>query len=62
MKKGAPPGTIQAIGQAIAGLVSGLGLAEVNALLNEVTGGTVASLEAILGVPDVYVALGLQPV
>ena len=62
MKEGAAPGTIQAIGEAVAGLATGLGLPEVNAVLNEVTGGKVASLEEVLGVGDVEVALGLKGV
>ena len=59
MDEGAAPGTIQAIGEAIAGLEEGLGIDKVNELLDEATGGAVSSLEEALGITDVEVALGL---
>lgn len=58
-KKGAAPGTIQAIGEAVAMLESGLGLPEVEAFLDNATGGAITSLEDALGVTDVLKALGL---
>ena len=58
-KEGAPPGTIQAIGEAVAMLEEGVGITAVNEFLDESTGGAISSLEKALGVTDVYEALGL---
>jgi hypothetical protein len=58
-KEGAPPGTIQAIGEAVAMLEEGLGVTAVNEFLDEATGGAISSLEDALGVTDVLEALGL---
>ena len=58
-KEGAPPGTIQAIGEAIAMLEEGVGITAVNEFLDASTGGAITSLEDALGVTDVFEALGL---
>lgn len=61
INEGAAPGTIQAIGEAVAELEEGLGIDKVDALLDEATGGAITSLEEALGVTDVEAALGLIP-
>ncbi|KAH8168762.1 hypothetical protein LIA77_10888 [Sarocladium implicatum] len=58
-KEGAPPGTIQAIGEAVAMLEEGLGVTAVNEFLDKATGGAISSLEEALGVTDIEKALGL---
>lgn len=58
--EGATSGAIQAIGQAIAMVINGTGLDEVNQFLNKATGGKFTDLAKCLGVPDVKKALGLE--
>jgi hypothetical protein len=59
LDEGADPGTVQAIGEAVAMLEDGLGVTAVNAFLDKATGGAITSISDALGVTDVYKALGL---
>ena len=58
-KEGAAPGVIQAVGEAVAMIESGLHIDVVDAWLDSVTGGAVTSLEETLGVTDIEKALGI---
>ena len=57
----ADPGLIQHIGKAVGMLLQGIGLDDVEAWLDGVTGGAVSSLSEALGIPDVLAALGIKP-
>lgn len=57
--EGAAPGVIQAVGEAVAMLLNGVGLDSVNAFLDSATGGAVTDLSETLGVTDLEKALGL---
>jgi hypothetical protein len=59
-KSGADPGAIQAVGEAVAMLLQGVGVPQIDAFLNAATGGTICSLEKALGVPDIEKTLGLE--
>lgn len=54
---GLKPAAVQAIGQALAMVQSGLPIDTVNAYLNQATGGAVANLENTLGASDLVSAL-----
>lgn len=57
--KGASPGDLQSIGKAVFYLERGLGIEDVDKLLDTLTGGAVTSLEDALGVTDLEDALGI---
>ncbi|KEY70370.1 hypothetical protein S7711_11337 [Stachybotrys chartarum IBT 7711] len=59
-EEGAEPGTIQAIGEAVAMIEAGTPVPEVNEYLDRATGGAIVSIEDALGVTDILVALGLE--
>lgn len=59
LEEGADPGTVQAIGEAVAMLMDGTGITAVNEFLDNTTGGAITSIEDALGVTDVLEALGI---
>ena len=56
---GSQAGLIQAVLEAVAMLLEGLGLDEVNAWLDEETGGALTKLEDAVGITDLLEELGL---
>lgn len=52
-------GIIQAVLEAIAMLMEGLGLDEVNSFLDEATGGALTDIEEALGIYDLLEGLGI---
>ncbi|KID74441.1 hypothetical protein MBR_06540, partial [Metarhizium brunneum ARSEF 3297] len=59
-RSGAGPGAVQAVGEAVAMLLQGIGLPQVDAFLDSATGGAMSSLEGALGVTDIEKALHLS--